>query len=93
MLTVASLARASSFLAGRTQPIPMTVSTPGLGIGKLGQDVRVIDTVVGKGRRDMDVERYATMSSAERGIIEVSPNPAQTQLTNHSLIPTCIRSC
>jgi hypothetical protein len=52
----------------------MTVSTPGLGIGKLNQDVKVIETVVGKGRRDMEVERYATMTSAERGILEVGPD-------------------
>lgn len=58
----------------------MTVSTPGLGIGKLSQDVRVIDEVVTKGRREMDSERYAAMDSAERGKAEVS----QASHSDHS---------
>lgn len=45
----------------------MVVSTPGLGIGKFSQDVRVIDEVVGKGRREMESERWAGMSEMERG--------------------------
>lgn len=53
--------------SGRTQPIPMVVSTPGLGIGKLSQDTRVLDEVVGKGRREMESERWAGLSESERG--------------------------
>jgi len=67
----------------------MVVSTPGLGIGKFSQDVRVIDEVVGKGRREMESERWAGMSENERGKGAVSsalPSflvpPSQT-LTEH----------
>lgn len=45
----------------------MVVSTPGLGIGKFSQDVRVIEEVVGKGRREMESERWAGKSESERG--------------------------
>ncbi|CED82333.1 Zinc finger, C2H2 [Phaffia rhodozyma] len=51
---------------GRTEPIPIKTAAPGLGIGKLKQDTRVMDEVMLKGRRDMESERWAGMSVEER---------------------------
>jgi hypothetical protein len=52
--------------AGRTTPIPLAAPTPGLGIGKLNQDSRLLDEVVSKGRKELASERWAGMSEEDR---------------------------
>lgn len=59
--------------AGRTTPIAIPEPTPGLGIGKLGQETRNLDEVTSKGRRELASERWAGMSEEERGREVVRP--------------------
>jgi uncharacterized C2H2 Zn-finger protein len=55
---------------GRVDPIPFTVKSDQTGLGKLSQDVEMIETTVSQ-RRDMESERWAKQSREQKQQLQV----------------------
>ena len=56
---------------GLTEPIPFHVKTDSTGLGKISQDVRMIETTVSQ-RRGLDSERQQKENEEQRRLREVS---------------------
>ncbi|KAF7306709.1 hypothetical protein MIND_00462600 [Mycena indigotica] len=70
---------------GRVDPVPFHMKQDSLGLGRLTQDIRMIETTVSQ-RRDMDSERMSRESDEQRKAREVSLSIDQ----RHNLL-TCIK--
>jgi hypothetical protein len=58
-------------ISGRTTPIPLAVATPGLGIGKFGQDLDKLDGTIGSGRKELLVERKETEEQRKMALVRL----------------------
>jgi hypothetical protein len=57
--------------AGRVDPIPFAVKQDSTGLGKVTQEIRMIETTVSQ-RRELDSERMQKETEEQRKIREVS---------------------
>jgi len=76
---------------GRVDPIPFQMKSDSTGLGKVNQDVRMIESTVSQ-RRELDSERQQKESEGQRQAREVGPYAISFSILVQTLFQGCGRS-